>query len=56
MAIEDDFIAFCFDEACAYIERQLMEKDGPRPKWRVDRVEAKKDNNEDVIAQLQGMK
>lgn len=55
MAIEDDFIAFCFDEACAYIERALLDKEGPKPKWRKTKITPKKDNNKDVIEKLKSM-
>lgn len=34
MGIEDGYIAFCFDEACAFIVKQL--KDGKEPIMRVE--------------------
>lgn len=34
MGIDDDYTAFCFDEACAYIVTQL--KDGKEPILKVE--------------------
>ena len=37
--IHNEYEAFCFDEACEYIIRQLEDKKTPR--WREDRVDKK---------------
>lgn len=34
MGIKDDYTAFCFDEACAFIIKQI--KDGKEPVMRVE--------------------
>lgn len=56
MGIEDDFIAFCFNEACAYLEIQLKDKDGPRPRWKDAKAQAPKMNNSDVINAIRNNK
>lgn len=44
MGITDNYTAFCFDEACAYIVRQI--RDGEKPVVRVEH----KHNNEIVYS------
>lgn len=39
MGINDEYLAFCFDEACAYIIKEL--KDGNKPILKVDNGEKK---------------
>lgn len=53
MGIEDDYLAFCFDEACLYIEQQLLKDNGPKPKWvtGVEEVDLP-DNNQQLIEYL----
>lgn len=53
ISINNDYEAFCFDEACIYILNKLQEEGTPSPKFNED-LEAKrnKKNNNDVIEWL----
>ena len=56
MDIEDDYIAFCFDEACLYIESQLSKENGPRPRWADNKVvSSKPKNNSKLISVINGL-
>ena len=35
MCIDDEYTAFCFDEACSSIEEMLRDKDVPSPQFTV---------------------
>lgn len=55
MGIEDDYVAFCFNEACEYIKRMLESEGAPAPKW----IDVKKrvkenNNNQEAITMLLG--
>ena len=50
LEIEDSYLAFCFDEACLYIQSMLSQKDKEdnfvnKPKWIDDDVKTEKQNN-----------
>lgn len=52
MGIENEYVAFCFNEACMYIQSNLQKKHGPRPKWKKLHQPSKPINNSDTINKL----
>lgn len=64
MGIDNTYLAFCFDEACDYIESfrkiEYNEKTGKgkeiwiiKPKWIDEEVKKKSSNNSDLISEMQ---
>lgn len=51
MGIEDDYVAFCFNEACMYIENMLKDEKAPKPKWKKEKSK-KPQNNSELINKL----
>lgn len=55
LKIEDEYLAFCFNEACLYIENMLLEKDKKgsfvnQPRWVDEEKKMKKTtNNKELI-------
>jgi hypothetical protein len=45
--LTNDYEAFCFDEACAYIMGKLEEKE--QPKFKIDYSSSNSYNNDDII-------
>lgn len=46
----NDYEAFCFDEACTYIIREMSKEDPKEPNFGIN--EPKKNNNNDLIEYL----
>ena len=51
LKIEEEYTAFCLDEACAYIHAQL-EKEDAKPRW-IDKQEEEKKNGLEYLMELQ---
>ncbi|WP_170063719.1 hypothetical protein [Clostridium liquoris] len=51
IGLVNDYEAFCFDEACAYIMSKMQEEDSPKPRF-IDDENKNKQNNNDVIEWL----
>jgi len=57
MGAEDEYTAFCFDEACAYILHKMTgdgKKKGETPRWSEDREESEAAETEDLVEFLKG--
>ena len=47
LGIQDEYTAFCFDEACIFIKAQLMDK--KKPRWIAQQKTPKSKNNSGLI-------
>lgn len=53
--LENDYDAFCFDEACDYVLSEISKEDAKEPKF-IDDEQTNKTNNNDVIEWLNANK
>lgn len=58
--IDDEYTAFCFDEACMFIVQMLEETDKNgkyvnEAKWHVEKEEETDSNNSDLIDAIRGL-
>lgn len=51
IGLDDDYEAFCLDEACTYIVNKLQDENAPKPRF-IDDEQTNKTNNNDVIEWL----
>lgn len=50
IGLNNDYEAFCFDEACIYILNKMQEENAPTPKFETEKDI--KNNNKDIIEWL----